>query len=113
MMLRDRILGGISAIALALAVASPANAANVERLLGGAKGVVKNDQGVALEGIGVQLISDKTNIRTTVYSNKDGRYEFPKLESGTYTLRVALPREFQPFVKKGVQVNGSPAFDDI
>ena len=114
MTLRHQILGGISALAIALvAVASPASAANIERLLGGPKGVVKNDQGVALEGIGVQLISDKSNIRTTVYSNNDGRYEFPKLEPGTYTLRVALPREFQPFVKKGVQISGATGFDDI
>ena len=116
MRIREITLGGISAFAImlaALAVASPASAANIERLLGGPKGAVKNDQGVALEGIGVQLISDKTNIRTTVYSNNDGRYEFPKLESGTYTLRVALPREFQPFVKKGVPISGPTAFDDI
>src|SRR5258706_5806849 len=116
MTIRTEILRGASfaALALALSCASlPANAANIKRLLGGPKGAVKNDQGVALEGIGVQLISDKSNIRTTVYSNGDGRYEFPKLESGTYTLRVALPREFQPYVKKPVQINGATAFDDI
>jgi hypothetical protein len=30
-----------------------------------------------------------------------------------YTLRIAQPREFQPFVKKDVAINGSPALDDI
>ena len=49
----------------------------------------------------VQLISKKTAIRTTVYSDADGRYEFPKLDPGTYTLRIARPREYHPFAKEG------------
>ena len=94
----EKTLGSVSLIAilsfafsLNFAVA-PAQAANAERFLGGPKGLVKNDQGVPLEGMGVQLISDRSAIRTTVYSNQDGRYEFPKLESGTYTFRIAPPR---------------------
>jgi hypothetical protein len=86
----EKTLGSVSLIAilsfafsLSFAIA-PAQAANVERFLGGPKGLVKNDQGVPLEGMGVQLISDRSAIRTTVYSNQDGRYEFPKLEPGTY-----------------------------
>src|SRR5882672_8909751 len=114
----DTFRGGVSliaiiAVATSLAAAVPAQAANVDRLLGGPKGAVKTDQGIALEGTGVQLISDKSAIRPTVYRNADGRYEFPKLESGSYTLRVALPREFQPYVKKPVQINGPTAFEDI
>src|SRR5258705_6275107 len=104
----------ILSLAFSLTVsAPPAQAANAERLLGGPKGLVKNAQGVPLEGMGVQLISDKTAIRTTVYSDQDGRYEFPKLESGSYTFRIALPREYQPFVKEKVAINGATAMDDI
>ena len=95
---------------IACAVAHNAVAAN---LLGGAKGVVKNNSGEPLEGIMVQLVSKETAIRTTVYSDRDGHYEFPKLNPGLYTLRVARPREFQPYVKENVTVNGSPALDDI
>ena len=119
MAIRMKALSGVSLIALlaiagSLPVAAPAQAAtNIERLLGGPKGAVKSDQGVALEGIGIQLVSDKTAIRTTVYSSADGRYEFPKLELGTYTLRVALPREYEPYVKKPVQINGPVTFEDI
>ena len=119
MTVRQRIRDGISMLAILVAAAtliptSPANAAaNIERLLGGPKGLVKTEQGVPLEGIAVQLISDKNNMRTTVYSNGDGRYEFPKLESGTYTLRIALPREYNPYVKKPVQINGPTALEDI
>src|SRR5258705_10860181 len=115
----EKSLGSASLIAIlsfafSLTVsAAPAQAANAERFLGGAKGLVKNAQGVPLEGMGVQLISDKTAIRTTVYSDQDGRYEFPKLESGTYTFRIALPRENLPFVKEKVAINGATAMDDI
>src|ERR1700686_3935325 len=98
----EKTLGSVSLIAIlgfafSLGLAAPpAYAANAERFLGGPKGLVKTDQGVPLEGMGVQLISDKTAIRTTVYSNQDGRSKFPKLESGTYTFRIALPREYHP-----------------
>src|SRR5712691_758669 len=58
-------------------------------LLGGPRGVVRLSKGLPLEGVMVQLISQKSAIRTTVYSNDEGRYEFPKLEAGDYTLRIA------------------------
>ena len=90
-----------------------ANAAPASNMLGGAKGAVKASTGEPLEGIMVQLISKETNIRTTVYSDRDGHYEFPKLNPGQYTLRIARPREFQPFVKENVTINGSPGLDDI
>src|SRR5215469_4711627 len=90
-----------------------ANAAPASNMLGGAKGAVKASTGEPLEGIMVQLISKETNIRTTVYSDRDGHYEFPKLNPGQYTLRIARPREFQPFVKENVAINGSPGLDDI
>ena len=91
----------------------PAQAGGTSHLLGGPKGVVKSAKGDLLEGIMVQLIAPKSAIRTTVYSNADGRYEFPKLEAGTYTLRIAQPREFHAFVKEGVKIDGPTALDDI
>src|SRR5215813_14999023 len=101
-------------LALMLMASSPAaQAQSGHPLLGGPHGVVKSSKGDLLEGMMVQLIAQKTAIRTTVYSNVDGRYEFPKLEPGSYTLRSAQPREFQPWVKKDVTINGSPALDDI
>jgi streptogramin lyase len=102
----------IIAISMSMA-ATFAQAAPATNLLGGAKGVVKSATGEPLEGIMVQLVSKETAIRTTVYSDRDGRYEFPKLNLGIYTLRIARPREFQPFVKENVTINGSPALDEI
>jgi hypothetical protein len=80
----------ILALAAACAAAVPA-VADPARLLGGPKGVVKSTKGELLEGIMVQLIAKPHAIRTTVYSDADGRYEFPPLASGTYTLRIARP----------------------
>src|SRR5438105_219016 len=94
-----------------LVVVPPAEAQKVT--LGGPQGVVRSAKGDLLEGIMVQLIATKNAIRTTVYSNADGRYEFPKLEPGTYTLRIAQPREFHAFVKEGVAIAGATPLDDI
>src|SRR5581483_5688764 len=63
----------------------------IENFLGGVKGVVKTSKGQPIDGLMVQLISDKTSIRTTVYTNELGQFEFPKLETGYYTLRLARP----------------------
>jgi virginiamycin B lyase len=104
----------IAALAFALCVASlPGQTQNENKLLGGPKGVVKSAKGDFLEGIMVQLIAQKIAIRTTVYSNADGRYEFPKLEPGTYTLRIAQPREFHPYVKESVTIDGPTPLEDI
>lgn len=80
---------------------------------GGARGAVRASNGDPLEGIMVQLIAPRTAIRTTVYSNADGRYEFPLLEAGAYTLRIARPLEFKPYVKEAVAIDGATSLDAI
>jgi virginiamycin B lyase len=82
-------------------------------LLGGARGSVRSSTGMALEGIGVQLIDPRTAIRTTVYSNANGRYEFPIMEPGDYTLRIARPLEFKPYLKERVRIEGAVALPEI
>ncbi|MSP93809.1 MAG: hypothetical protein EXR00_00945 [Alphaproteobacteria bacterium] len=93
--------------------AEPAEAQSGHKLLGGARGLVTTDKGVPLEGIAVQLVAPTSAIRTTVYSDADGNYEFPRLASGTYTLRVAKPREFNAFVKEKVAINGPTQIENI
>src|SRR5262245_8023010 len=78
-----------------------------ERLLGGPKGLVKSSKGDLLEGMMVQLIAQKNAVRTTVYTDADGRYEFPRLEAGTYTLRIAQPGEFQTFLREKVEISAA------
>ena len=76
----------LAALILTLAVIArpdPAAAQNGNPMLGGPHGVVKSANGDPLEGMMVQLIAKKTAIRTTVFSNADGRYEFPKLDAGS------------------------------
>ena len=86
--------------------AAPARTALYGSLTGGPKGLVKNARGEPIEGIMVQLISDETAIRTTVYSRGDGHYEFPQVVPGSYTLRIAKPREFYPFSRTKVEIQG-------
>ena len=76
------------------------------------------DQGAAvstpLEGIMVQLRGTQSNITTTVYSDDTGRFEFPKLKPGTYSLRIARALEFKPFYKASITIDGAaPKLDDI
>jgi len=59
-------------------------------LRGGPSGSVRSAGGDRLEGIMVQLIAPNA-VRTTVTTNQDGKYEFPQLAPGSYTLRIAKP----------------------
>jgi virginiamycin B lyase len=81
-------------------------------LRGGPNGTVHSTRGDALEGIMVQLVAANA-VRTTVYSNQDGQYEFPKLPAGVYTLRIAKPLQFLPYQRDGVKIDGATAVDDI
>ena len=82
-------------------------------LNGGPRGAVREASGNPLEGIMVQLIWRETSIRTTVYSNEAGRYEFPQLPAGTYTLRIARPLEFKPYRRESVQIDGANQLEEI
>lgn len=96
------------------AAAASASRASARRgLQGGARGVVRNANGEALEGIMVQLIAPATAIRTTVVTNIDGRYEFPVLDAGAYTLRIARPLDFKAYVKESVRIDGATELEPI
>ncbi len=82
-------------------------------LRGGPRGAVQSASTIPLEGILVQLIAHENSIRTTVYSNEEGRYEFPKLPTGVYTLRIARPLEFRPYQKDSVRIDGATELEDI
>jgi virginiamycin B lyase len=76
-------------------------------------GVQAVSQPTPLEGIMVQLHGQKSNITTTVYSDENGRFEFPKLHAGPYTLRIARALEFRPYQKLSVPISGPSKLDDI
>src|SRR5262245_16931597 len=111
---RYAALASTLVFALSLMIVSPAaHAQSGNPMLGGPRGVVKSAKGDLLEGMMVQLINQKNAIRTTVYSDADGHYEFPKLDAGTYTLRIAQPREFRPYVKEKVEISGPTELEEI
>ena len=66
-----------------------------------------------VDGLMLQLISKDTSIRTTVYTDETGRFEFPKLPTGDYVLRFARPLEFFPYVKESVRIEGATQLPDI
>jgi streptogramin lyase len=81
-------------------------------LKGGPWGFVRATNGRALEGVKVQVIAPN-NVRTTVFTNDEGRYEFPALKAGSYTLRIATPLPWKAFVREGVAVSGATKLDNI
>jgi virginiamycin B lyase len=81
-------------------------------LSGGARGVVRIISGDSAEGIGVQLIAPN-GVRTTVYTNEEGRYEFPKMKAGLYTLRIPTPLAFKPYRRDSVEIEAATKLDDI
>jgi len=81
-------------------------------LSGGARGRVRTPTGEPVEGMMVQLIAPN-GVRTTVYSDFDGKYEFPEMRTGAYTLRIASPLEFKPYTRGAVQIDGAAKLDDI
>ena len=95
------------------ASAGNASAATSARFSGGPHGVVKNVKGFPIEGLMVQLISHQTSIRTTVYTNQQGEYDFPRLDRGDYVLRLARPLEFRPYRRDPVAIDGATALPDI
>ena len=81
-------------------------------LSGGATGIVRVASGDSPEGVMVQLIAPN-GVRTTVYTNEDGKYEFPKMQAGAYILRIANPLEFKPYRRDSVQIDGATKLEDI
>lgn len=81
-------------------------------LTGGATGFVRIKSGDSPEGIGIQLISP-SGVRTTVFTTGDGKFEFPKMQAGLYTLRIATPVPFKPYCRDSVRIDGATKLDDI
>jgi streptogramin lyase len=79
---------------------------------GGAKGIIRISSGDSPEGIGVQLIAPN-GVRTTVYTDVEGKYEFPEMQAGTYTLRIPTPLTFKPYRRDSVRIDGATKLNEI
>jgi virginiamycin B lyase len=90
--------------------------ARTDGRLGGPFGSVKTvlrGQEQPVDGLMVQLIAKRTSIRTTVYTNELGQFDFPKLESGEYVLRIPRPMEFHRYQVDPVRIDGATSLPDI
>src|SRR5262249_49473315 len=81
-------------------------------LKGGPHGLVRLANGRVLEGVKVQLIAPN-NVRTTVFTDVEGRYEFPKLQAGTYTLRIPTPIPFKAYTRESLSIREAMTLEDI
>jgi virginiamycin B lyase len=81
-------------------------------LTGGATGVVRIKSGDSPEGVAVQLVAPN-GVRTTVYTDGAGKFEFPKMQAGSYTLRIATPVPFKPYRRDSVSIDGGAKLEDI
>jgi streptogramin lyase len=81
-------------------------------LTGGATGVVRIKSGDSPEGVGVQLIAPN-GVRTTVYTDGAGKFEFPRMQAGSYTLRIATPVPFKPYRRDSVSIEGATRLEEI
>ena len=81
-------------------------------LSGGPTGLVRIPAGDPPQNNMVQLIAPN-GVRTTVYTNDEGKYEFPHMQRGSYTLRIATPLEFKPYQQDSVAIDGATKLDDI
>jgi len=79
---------------------------------GGPRGKVRIPSGETPEGIMVQLIAPN-GARTTVYAQEDGSFEFPTMQTGDYTLRIAKPLEYKPYHRDGVRIDGATRLPEI
>src|SRR5919201_573693 len=87
-------LGCLSLLVLGL-VAGPTVQAQV--LYGSIVGHVKDPSGAAVPGATVTITHKETNQSREGITDEIGNYNFPTLQTGTYTIKVALPgyKEFQ------------------
>src|ERR1700682_1470992 len=81
-------------------------------LSGGATGVVRIKSSDSPEGVAVQLVAPNS-VRTTVYTNPAGKFEFPKMQAGSYTLRIATPVPFKPYRRDSVSIGDAAKLPDI
>ena len=96
------------AFALALTLARP-SAAQQTVDVGSISGRVVDESGLAVPGASVEVIHAATNIAAAEVTNAQGRFRFPYLRIGDYTLTVTLAG-FKDAVRQ-VSVSAGSAFE--
>jgi len=80
----------VSLVALAAFLIASADTARAQSGTAQISGVVHDQQGGVLPGVTVALRNQDTGVARTAVSEADGRYRFPALAPGLYTLRAEL-----------------------
>jgi hypothetical protein len=97
------ILRALAALAIVFAFGIAPAAAQTGQMFGELVGKVTDDQGGVLPGVTVTLTGPAAMGAPTAVSNEQGRYRFPAVNSGTYTLRFELAG-FSPMLRDGIVV---------
>jgi hypothetical protein len=97
------ILRGIAAFAILFAFGLRPALAQTGQTFGELVGKVTDDQGGVLPGVNVTLSGPAVMGTPTAVTNAEGRYRFPAVNSGTYSLKFDLAG-FAPLVRSGIVV---------
>jgi hypothetical protein len=97
------ILRAFAALAVVLTFGLAPAAAQTGQMFGELVGKVADDQGGVLPGVTVTLSGPAAMGTPTAVTNEQGRYRFPAVNSGTYTLRFELAG-FSPLVRTDIVV---------
>src|SRR4029078_4950936 len=97
------IFRALAALAIVFAFGLAPAAAQTGQMFGELVGKVVDDQGGVLPGVTVTLSGTAAMWTRTAVSNEQGRYRFPAVNSGTYTLKFELAG-FAPMLRAGIGV---------
>jgi hypothetical protein len=97
------ITRALAALAIVTTFGLAPAAAQTGQMFGELVGKVSDDQGGVLPGVTVTLSGPAAMGTPSAVSNEQGRYRFPAVNSGTYTLKFELAG-FAPMVREGIVV---------
>lgn len=103
-LLHIRALACVAVAIVCLCVASESRAAQGGTATATLSGRIADDTGGILPGVTVTVTNVATNQARSVITNEEGRYTFPGLQPGRYSLSCELPG-FATFVRPEITVN--------
>jgi hypothetical protein len=74
-----------------------------QRITGSIEGRISDASGAVLPGVEITVTSDTTGLVRTILTNETGRYNFPVLPPGGYTVQTSFPG-FRTEIRSGVNV---------
>ena len=89
-------------VCLLLLLVSPSITAHAQTFTGGIRGVVTDANGV-IPAVAVTLRNEATNVSRETVTNDAGRYNFPAVPPGTYTVTIKLS-SYKTFERTGLTV---------